>query len=334
MPKVVISGYYGFDNFGDEAILSVLTDCLTGKADVTVFSANPEKTAKEYFVNSVQTFDYARVSNAIMNSDVLISGGGSLLQDVTSAKSLIYYCWVIMMAQLCGKKTAIFAQGIGPLEHFGTRFLVKSLLKKCDYISVRDEESQQLLEQWGIKSELLCDPIYSLNFEPVGKRCSVGVQLRDFKIVNNKFLHELAEAVAQNFAHKVIEVYSLQDAIDLDVCRKFVAHLHTINPNIEAKIVSSLSVHEAIEKISGLEYMIGMRFHALLVALKCGVKSLAINYDPKVQKLAQEHNMPLIETNNYGDYTEKFAQLISSAVEPIQKEFDWGGLETSLNSIH
>ena len=96
--KVVISGYYGFKNFGDEAILSVLLDFLKkNDSDIVVFSSNPEWTILNYSVNSVYSFDYKAIFKNIKNSDILISGGGSLLQDVTSLKSLVYYCLIIFL---------------------------------------------------------------------------------------------------------------------------------------------------------------------------------------------------------------------------------------------
>lgn len=91
---IAVSGYYGFDNFGDEAILSVLTKELK-KQDyyVTVFSKNPEKTGTKLGVHSVYTFDIKKVLETLKKSDLLISGGGSLLQDATSLKA---FCTIFL----------------------------------------------------------------------------------------------------------------------------------------------------------------------------------------------------------------------------------------------
>ena len=99
MVKVAISGYYGFKNFGDEAILSVLVNHLKEheNIDITVFSSDKEYTSKTYSVNSVKRFDLKNVIKTIRETDVLISGGGSLLQDVTSFKSLVYYSLFIAL---------------------------------------------------------------------------------------------------------------------------------------------------------------------------------------------------------------------------------------------
>ena len=116
--KYCISGYYGFDNFGDETILKILVENLKKfDSQITVFSSNPLKTSKNLDVNSVKSFDLKGVIKSLKASDCLVSGGGSLLQDVTSKKSLIYYLGVIFLAQLFKKKTIIFAQGIGPIKN-------------------------------------------------------------------------------------------------------------------------------------------------------------------------------------------------------------------------
>ena len=116
--NIAISGYYGFENFGDEAILSVLTKELKSKGhNITVFSKNPQVTCAKLGVNSVYTFSIKSVINTIKNSDVLISGGGSLLQDSTSLKSLFYYLFVIFLAEHYKTKVIIFAQGIGPIKN-------------------------------------------------------------------------------------------------------------------------------------------------------------------------------------------------------------------------
>ena len=96
--KIAISGYYGFDNFGDDALLSVLVESLknSGTEDITVFSKNPVSTKKFYKVKSCYSFDIFSLLKTLIKCDFLISGGGSLLQDSTSVKSLIYYLGVIV----------------------------------------------------------------------------------------------------------------------------------------------------------------------------------------------------------------------------------------------
>lgn len=333
--RFVLSGYYGFKNFGDEAILSVLVNKLQQNKDsVTVISSNPEYTKSLYrHIRAIKTFDFNNIIPAIYKSDILISGGGSLLQDVTSLKSLIYYLLIIFIALFFRKKVIIFAQGIGPINSRFGEFFTKVLLKNCTYISVRDKKSQELMQQWGIKSDLLCDPIFSVNIPDNSKTKTVAIQLRDFKGMSNDFLDRLADSVSKKFSDYNVEIYSFQDSIDLEICKTFEQNLNMLNPDIKTTVLSGMSNSEIIESLSKSEYLISMRFHAIIIGLLAGVKTLGINYDVKVEKLAKEFNLPLIDLKN--DFGNNFELLKSQDLSIIKDEishinFDWTGFENTV----
>ena len=304
--KYVVSGYIGFDNFGDEAIAHVLSQKLKSKGaeKITLISSNPEKTSD---IHGVSSCGMLKFLPSILESDVLISGGGSLLQDVTSFKSLLYYLVVIYSALIFGKKVEIFAQGIGPIKSKLGQLLTKFALKRASKITVRDNKSQELLKNWGIGSELVKDPVFELELSQKNSKGKVGVQLRSYKGVNDLFLKKLADEVCKHFSDKHIVILPLQKSIDAEVCEKFAQILREngIN-NISVQVGASLT--EIIDTISDLEYLIAMRFHANVVGIKAGVKTLAINYDPKVEKLAQEYNLPLINLDDE-DFSEQFDKL-------------------------
>ena len=308
MTKYVVSGYIGFDNFGDEAIASVLVDRLknSGAEEITLISSNPVKTEKIHGVKSCKMLGFIP---PLYKSDVLISGGGSLLQDVTSIKSLIYYLGVIYAALLLHKRVEIFAQGIGPINSKIGEFLVKRILKKAAFVSVRDKNSQELLHSWGITSELVKDPVFDIKIKKQEVKGVVGVQLRDFKGVDAAFLTKLADTVSERFADKRIKIISLQDSVDLKICEQFFEMLKERDLK-EVQVLSGLSLDSAIEAISGLEYLIGMRFHANVAAINSGVKILCINYDPKVQRLAEEYGLPYINLADE-NFSPEFDKLLS-----------------------
>ena len=306
MTKYLVSAYIGFDNFGDEAIARVLTNELKSRNAecITFISSNPAKTAELHSVESCSRFNFLP---ALIKSDVLISGGGSLLQDKTSLRSLLYYLGIIYIALILGKKVEIYAQGIGPINSFWGKFLTKIGLKFASKISVRDSKSQELLKKWKIDSELVPDPVLLTEIPTKNKKGTVGVQLRTFDGIDEKFLNSLADEITKRFLDKKIEVISLQDSIDLDVCKKFVKILKSKRLD-NVKLLKELSIDEVIEKISNLEYLIAMRFHANIVGIKANVKTLAINYDPKVEKLAKEYNLPIIRPDDK-DFSSEFDKL-------------------------
>lgn len=329
MSKVVISGYYGFKNFGDEAILTVLVNHLKKiNCDITILSSNPFYTINKHKVNSVRSFDILKVIDTLKMSDCLISGGGSLLQDATSLKSLLYYSFIIFLALILKKKVIIFAQGIGPLNSFVSKAIVLNLLQFCTLVTVRDENSKKLIDENHINSLLVPDPIFTLPIKDIDKTKTVGIQLREFSTVTDDFLNELALNVINNYSDQNIELISLHDTIDVPVLEKFKSILEEKCDNINVDIIKNLSETEIASKLATLDTLIAMRFHAVLIALKTGVKTLAINYDIKVQKLAEDFDIPSVNLSDFGDYQSQFEKLkneeTSKNIEiSSSKVFDW-----------
>ena len=160
---------------------------------------------------------------------------------------------------------------------------------------------------------------------------TIGVQLREFKTMNYNLLHKLALFIADKFSDKKVEIFSLQESQDLDLCKRFEHILITLNPEIKTEIVTD----DIVNRISQLSYLIAMRFHAILVALKCGVKTCAINYDVKVEKLAHDAAIPLISMNaneNFEDIYRKLENLNQEDLLRFSKTkiFDWAKFDELL----
>lgn len=334
--RFVLSGYFGFKNFGDEAILSVIVNKLKEYGHkVTVLSSDPPYTKGKFkYIRSVNMFKISDVLWTISKTDFVISGGGSLLQDVTSLKSLLYYLFIIFAGLFFGKKVIIFAQGIGPINTPLGKFLTSLLLKRCLYVSVRDEKSFELLKKWGINAELLCDPIFSANVPEIEKTNTVAVQLRNCKNMNEDFIDRLAQAVTAHFSGMDIDIYSFQDSIDLDICKKFEKAVNLLNSDIKTTIYTGLTDEQTVQNLARAKYMVAMRFHALIVGLISGVKVLGINYDIKVEKLANEFEFPLVQLNK--DFGNEFAILPQQNLEKIKtklaaKNFNWDSFVKIIN---
>ncbi|MCT1403929.1 polysaccharide pyruvyl transferase CsaB [Paenibacillus sp. p3-SID867] len=169
---IVISGYYGFKNSGDEAVLKSILTALEQEGKATgieinpvVLSIDPDWTSAAYGVKSVHRMKLGEVRQAIKDSDGLISGGGSLLQDATSPKTIPYYLGVLKIAQWLGKPTFIYAQGVGPVNRKLFYPMIRSIFRKCTYISVRDIQSGELLQSMGISAEaihVVPDPVMGM----------------------------------------------------------------------------------------------------------------------------------------------------------------------------
>lgn len=166
--KIVISGYYGFNNAGDEAMLSAIIQSLRSTFDtpeITVISGSPAKTSWIFDVKAIPRFGMLPIIKSIFRSDLIISGGGSLLQDVTSWKSMIYYLSIITLGVLFRKRVFLYSQGIGPVRYRVIRIVLKHVLNHVDVITVRDKESKGFLERLGVKRRIYttADAVLSLH---------------------------------------------------------------------------------------------------------------------------------------------------------------------------
>ncbi len=135
------------------------------------------------------------------------------------------------------------------------------------------------------------------------------MQLEALKTLKENLLVRLAQQINKEFPDKEIEIYSFQDGLDLDVCKHFEEILKSINPQIKTNLIFNQTSQEILDKISRLDYMIAMRFHANLIALKYGIRTLAVCYDIKVEKLAEEAGIPFVSMNANEDYDSLFEQL-------------------------
>ena len=165
--RIVLSGYFGYDNVGDEAILFSIIRALRKleqTVELTVLSNNPAETAATYGVNSVNRWNIGEIRSALKKADGLISGGGSLMQDATSTKTIPYYAGIIKLAQMAKVPVFIYSQGMGPIHGKLGKWLVKSVFNKSAGITVRDEASHTLLREIGVRLPVTVvpDPVVGL----------------------------------------------------------------------------------------------------------------------------------------------------------------------------
>ncbi len=301
--KILLSGYFGFNNFGDEAILGCAVSCIREKfsdVQITAFSSNPEQTSKKYNINSVYSFDIKSVISNIKNCDYLIFPGGSVFQNVTSNKSLFYYLFLIFLAKFYKKKVILLSQGIGPIKGKLAENITFSLLRKVDFISVRDEKSLELLKSKGINSELCLDFVWDLSYKPENMpktKKKLGIQLRKWKQLDDRKLSDLADKIIENFSYEEFdyELISFQKTFDLAVLEKLAGFLKIKVPHCNLHLISTDSLKDILKGIANLDCLLAMRFHAGIIALKYNIPIVFLSYDIKVKNLAE--NLGIKYTN-------------------------------------
>ncbi|WP_028559256.1 polysaccharide pyruvyl transferase CsaB [Paenibacillus pinihumi] len=308
--RIAISGYYGFRNSGDEAVLKSILLALDNCAQEAgiriqpvVLSIDPESTAGMYGVEAVHRMRPKDVIAALKGSDGLISGGGSLLQDATSAKTIPYYAGIIKLAQWLGKPTFIYSQGVGPVSRGWMNPLIRSAMKGSRYISVRDQESAGLLAGIGVpqsRIEVVPDPVMGLPLpgqkkagaggirsgqEAEGRQPIIGVSLRFWR-KDRADLDRIADALGELLQAKDVQLRFLpfHTPDDAEASAYVIEKLGSIGVGrTEIREVGD-DPQRMLQEVSQLDVLLGMRLHALIYAANTKVPLLGISYDPKIDQ--------------------------------------------------
>lgn len=300
--KVVVAAWIGSSNLGDELIFRALLHLLGRQGispeEITAISINPRKTAASFGVKTVWHLDPWAVSAVIKQADLVIFGGGGILQDSTSVWSVPYHCSRIWISRLFSKPLLAIGIGVGPLDTGIGRWLAKVTFAGVPDIVVRDQASQDQLCRIGImQSTVGADLALSLPvFEGKEGSCIV-VCLRHFAPKGG-----LVPSKLQNPEAGKGYIRSLASALDkasmsLELPIRFVSfdaerdtQFHrAIATNMAAEFsFADANLDNVFSELGAAKAVIAMRYHAGIVAVLAGKPCLLISYSPKLESLATE----------------------------------------------
>lgn len=311
--KIALSGYYGFDNSGDEAVLQSILFALQeqGQAqgiqiEPIVLSANPAKTTEMYGVKAYHRMKPGSLLRALRESDGLISGGGSLLQDATSSKTIPYYLAVLKIAQWLGKPTFIYSQGIGPVGRPMFYGWIRSVFKRCAFVSVRDTESADLLGKMHLPRERITvvpDPVMGLPLRDGGDAApsdgasagaarTIGVSVR-FWNEDRSELEALARSLQELLAARTdVQLRFLPFHLPSDeVASQFVIDRLGDHGGRAEMVRGITHPQDMLAQVAACDLLIGMRLHSLIYAASQFVPMVGISYDPKIDQFLHRLGM-------------------------------------------
>jgi len=309
--RIALSGYYGSGNTGDEAILAATLAGLRQRlpeAEIVVLSSDPVSTAAEHQVEAQPRWSASGVWRTVRAADLVLSGGGGLLQDSTSSRSLMYYLAVLEAARLARTPYAIFAQGVGPLRGHLARWATGRCVRRAAAITVRDQPSAELLHSIGIapgRVEVTADPAAALSpavperiqeiLGGAGVRADeplLGVAVRPWGGTQAALeaIAETARRAADELGLGVL-LLPFQRAQDLEPSRALAAR-------VPGSIVldGPLCPAELMGLVARLEMLVAMRLHALIFAAAQAVPALGVVYDPKVRAFCQQVGQAHVDT--------------------------------------
>lgn len=328
---VLICGAYGKGNAGDDSILdAILAQLRNIDPDIPVYvlSRRPKETRLRYRVGALHTFD-PRFLLRMKKTALYINGGGSLIQDVTSTRSLQYYLSNICLAKACGNPVLMYGCGIGPVNGEKNRKKAGSIIDRCaDWITLRDPQSAQELRNMGVsrpKMELTADPalllepaldpkidsfLLSQGMDPQGRYALFVLRpWKGFERVCGSFV-ETAEKLA--WEHGLTPVFlALEPGRDLPVSQQAAKMVHGESYVISAPEDGTL----VVGLMRRMSVVISMRLHALIFAAGQGIPLVGVVYDPKVSGF-----LDYFQQRRYVDLDQVTAETLFELVQDALSE--------------
>lgn len=309
MKTVVVSGYYGFNNSGDEAILAAFCQLLTPYGiRLKVLCTSPYHQIPGCEFEAIGRLDLPAIIQALRSADLFISGGGGLFQDVTGLGSVPYYGGLLWLAQRLGVPTMVLGQGLGPLRLAPNRWLVKQIFKGVNALSVRDPDSFEMLRQMQLPAQRIhqcADPVLTL--QPAHpshiqqlllhegldlNRPMIGVSIRPWSTWFEKQLKAFTAVLAQ-FAARTgsqLVLIPFQPEHDSWMCHEAAYSIQTRPSSYVPPLYVLQGQYSPLEMqgiIGQMDLIVGMRLHALIMAASQCVPAVGLVYDPKVRHFAE-----------------------------------------------
>lgn len=333
--KLILTAFIGSNNLGDEAIfvsiISILKDF--NDTELNVISINPKKTENllramclHENLKIVWTRNFIGIIKSILRSEILICGGGGLLQDKTSIYNIFYHLWKPFLAKLFGKKVILYGIGAGPIETIFGKIIVKFALQLVNLVTTRDEESKDLLmsiSKSRTRIDAFTDPsvmLYLPTRQEVKKifdaedipwnNSIIGVCLRHWfdtrkfipvsivkrfnlknEIQNSKYNHFI-KTVAFSLDYIMEKYRSRILFIPFWKGRDDIVHRDVIALMRNQDYIYELKGNYSPVEIKGLmrelRIVIGMRLHAIIFASSLSIPFVAIEYQPKVGSFVKQ----------------------------------------------
>jgi len=313
--QILISGYYGFNNTGDEAILSSMVKNIKEKipyTEMTILSKNSSETSSSYQVKAINRMQWIKILKCFTNTDIFISGGGGLLQDSTGrGLSILYYLGLILIAKIYRIPVMIYAQGIGPVNKKFNKILIKWILNQIDLITVRDKQSRDILKKMAVKKTIVhvtADPSFLLKKKKIdivfqniphlkefidnNNQRLVGVSVRRYKGSGEKLKRNFAQIANYLIEEYKVKIIFIPFNTEEDV--SLIVEIMELIKNKEQVYIlkEKLDPEALLTLISKLSFMLGMRLHSIMFSCLARIPFLAFNYDPKVKYFVNNLDLP------------------------------------------
>lgn len=264
LKSILAVGYFGYNNFGDELILSIFTERLV-----------------DYKIRVVKkmAFHPIKALIEILKSDAVVFPGGSVFQDETSLRSLLFYSTVIIVASCTGKPVYLLDQGFEIQRRF-SRILLSQILRMASLISVRDESSAQILQSIGLNPLKSADCAFSINdmkTRTLAPPKTIGIIPRGKLSVWKKILVDCENQ------------YKAPEYVFAVLSRKDIKTAEKLAGNKKIEVINTLGQLRLFFK--KCDHLVLGPYHAVLLAYAGGAKFIAHDYSKKIKNFLRDKHL-------------------------------------------
>lgn len=336
MKQILISAFIGSRNLGDEAIFrSILSNLDIDKKQITTLSINEEKTQK-FGVNTLFAKKIGNMIRGIKDSDLVLVGGGGIIQDQSSILNFLYYAFQLWLAKYHRKPVILNFVGVGPINFGLSKWIMSRIIPKIDYSIVRDEKSKHQLLKFGANPSRVYqahDPVLNFPFaesdleETYNNQQPYAVlslrrwfftnpflpvfitrNLNRISIFRRKYSDYMSKLAAdidvfldENKDMRIVAV-SLYDGEDDIVNADLISMMKHKDRVVIAK--NGMDEYQYLSIVKNSRFVIGMRLHSLILGSTLAKPFVALRYSTKVDEFAQQMGLSnvSIHVESYDSY--------------------------------
>jgi len=297
--SIVIAGYYGFGNAGDELILLSLIQHFRFQdpdVSITVLSRSPHLTSSAFDVHAVNRWFPWKWFLPLMHAKRFILGGGGLLQETSGPYNHFYYLTLLVIAKFFGCQTEVHAIGVDPVHGMFNRFWTKFALNHWgDVISVRDEESRNALVDAGVQMTIAVqpDPVYELRIDSArqpSERVALALSSSAFGSARTGDIARLCTRIAAEL-HAPVDLLALFPAEDEALTRAIARSTRAVH-----QVRVAQNPLDILSWVKQYHLVVASRFHALVLAAKYKIPFVGLGAEKKVASFCRTHQMPYANT--------------------------------------
>ena len=319
--RVLITGYYGMKNTGDDAMAYCLVRGIhrfRPDLEITIAASGgmvlPESSRDR--VAFVPRRPGA-VVRELRNCQAVIWGGGTALFHYPGRnwkwfRMLARQAVLFRMARVLGKKVFLVGIGLGPFHARWSRLLAKYAVDAAEHVSLRDRAGYAFAESWGLDgraiegfdlSALLLDSRETSGTRPRGQGRVLGLSLLPFyEVFHNDASHDLS--LRRHFADSIRACLSIYDDLtirlfvfkgpDKDHDEGFLQSLcRELDAGYRVRVVSyNPDPRRRLEEVAQCHFFMGMRLHASIFAYLCDLPMIVLDYHAKCRAFHDQVQLP------------------------------------------